>query len=77
MKYSLTFVFLFIGNSLITEYNPDVKTMCDWFAMSIYYVPNCGKNVGHYYKTIMQELVVVAVAVAVPGIIVSTVWLVS
>ena len=36
MKYSLAF-FLFIGNSLITEYNPDVKTTCDWFAMNIFF----------------------------------------
>ena len=55
MKYSLTFFFLFVGNSLITEYNPDVKTMCDWFAMDIYNVPNRGKNIRHYYKTITQE----------------------
>ena len=48
-KYSLTF-FLFVGNLLITEYNPDVKTLCDWFARNIYYVPNRGKNVRHYYK---------------------------
>ena len=48
--------FLFVGNSLITEYHPDVKTTCDWFAMNIYYVPNRGKNVRHYYKTITPEL---------------------
>ena len=54
MKYSL--IFLFVGNSLITEYNPDVKTMCEWFARNIYYVPNRGKNVRHWYKTITQEL---------------------
>ena len=48
--------FLFVGNSLITEYNPDVKTTCDWFGMDIYNVPNRGKNVRHYYKTITQEL---------------------
>ena len=35
MKYSLAF-FLLDGNSLITEYNPDVKTTCGWFAMNIF-----------------------------------------
>ena len=49
-------VFLFVGNSVITENNPDIKTTCDWFAMNIYYVPNHGKNVWYYYKTITQEL---------------------
>ena len=42
MKYSLT-VFLFVGKSLTTENNPDIRTTCDWFAMNIYYVPNRGK----------------------------------
>ena len=56
MKYSLAF-FLFEGNSLKTEYNPDVKTTCDWFAVNIFSkFPNRGKNVRYYYKTITQEL---------------------
>ena len=49
-------VFLFVGDSLITECNPGVKTTCDWFAMNIYYVVNRGKKCSTYYKTITQEL---------------------